>query len=104
MEEEDDGKINPEKAKKWVSGKTEWSYSHKDVILYNLGVGSGPAKDTCELRYIYENHEDFMVSLNLKNAIIYFSLKFLYPNTVRMDKVNNQKMFKKVLISLDDFL
>ena len=62
VEEEDDGKINPEKAKKWVSGKTEWSYSHKDVILYNLGVGSGPAKDICELRYIYENHEDFMVS------------------------------------------
>ena len=63
VEEEDDGKINPEKAKKWVSGKTEWEYSHKDVILYNLGVGSGPMKDTCELRYIYENHEDFMVSL-----------------------------------------
>ena len=40
------------------------------MILYNLGVGSGPAKDTCELRYIYENHEDFMVSKNLKDALI----------------------------------
>ena len=61
-EEENDADIVPSKAKAWVSQPRDFTYTHKDVILYNLGIGAGPQKDPCELRYIYENHEDFMVS------------------------------------------
>lgn len=57
---DDDADIVPSKAKAWVSQPRDFSYSHKDVILYNLGIGAGPQKEPCELRYIYENHEDFM--------------------------------------------
>ncbi|KAI0368737.1 multifunctional beta-oxidation protein [Pilatotrama ljubarskyi] len=42
-------------AKKEVPEPTEYSYTERDVILYNLGVG---ATET-ELQWTYENHEDF---------------------------------------------
>ena len=61
--EDEDADIIPAKAKAHVSAPTVWEYTHKDVILYGLGVGAGPAKEPCELKYIYENHEDFMVSI-----------------------------------------
>ena len=40
-------------------------YTHNDTILYALGVGAGTNKEPCELKYIYENHEDFMVRIRL---------------------------------------
>jgi len=54
-----DADIQPNKAKAWTSDIVNWEYTHKDVILYNLGVGAGPMKDNCELRFIYENHDEF---------------------------------------------
>src|SRR6478735_1208089 len=37
--------------------KGEISWTHKDVILYHLGVGAGtPATDADELRYTYEKN------------------------------------------------
>ncbi|OJT15201.1 Peroxisomal hydratase-dehydrogenase-epimerase [Trametes pubescens] len=42
-------------AKKDVDEPTEYSYTERDVVLYNLGVG---ARET-ELQWTYENHEDF---------------------------------------------
>jgi len=57
---EDEGGINPKLAQAWKSEPSELEYSHKDTILYALGVGAGPNKEPCELKYIYENHEDFM--------------------------------------------
>ncbi|EIW57317.1 multifunctional beta-oxidation protein [Trametes versicolor FP-101664 SS1] len=42
-------------AKKDVDAPTEYSYTERDVVLYNLGVG---ARET-ELQWTYENHEDF---------------------------------------------
>jgi len=59
-DDEDEGGINPAKAQKWVSEPSEYEYTHNDTILYNLGIGAGPNKEPCELKYIYENHEDFM--------------------------------------------
>lgn len=56
------GGINPALAQKWRSEPSELEYTHKDTILYALGVGAGTGKEPCELKYIYENHEDFMVS------------------------------------------
>ena len=58
------GGINPAKAQAWRSEESVLEYTSKDTILYALGIGAGPNKDPCELKYIYENHEDFMVSLN----------------------------------------
>ena len=59
------GGINPAKAQAWRSEESVLEYTSKDTILYALGIGAGPNKDPCELKYIYENHEDFMVSLNM---------------------------------------
>ena len=56
-----EGGINPALAQKWRSEPSELEYTHKDTILYALGIGAGPNKEPCELKYIYENHEDFMV-------------------------------------------
>ena len=42
-------------AKKEVSEPTEFSYTERDVILYNLGIGATEQ----ELQWTYENHEDF---------------------------------------------
>ncbi|KAI0768061.1 multifunctional beta-oxidation protein [Trametes elegans] len=42
-------------AKKEVSEPVEYSYTERDVILYNLGVGATEQ----ELQWTYENHEDF---------------------------------------------
>lgn len=38
-----------------MDAPTEYSYTERDVVLYNLGVG---ARET-ELQWTYENHEDF---------------------------------------------
>ncbi|KAI1816499.1 hypothetical protein GGS20DRAFT_224889 [Poronia punctata] len=46
-----------EKAKKAKSEGTEFSYTDRDSMLYNLGIG---AKRT-ELPYVFEGHEDFQV-------------------------------------------
>ena len=59
------GGINPAKAQAWRSEESILEYTSKDTILYALGIGAGPNKDPCELKYIYENHEDFMVSLKV---------------------------------------
>lgn len=42
-------------AKKDVDAPSEYSYTERDVVLYNLGVG---ARET-ELQWTYENHEAF---------------------------------------------
>ena len=42
-------------AKKEIPEPTEFSYTERDVILYNLGVGATEQ----ELQWTYENHEDF---------------------------------------------
>ncbi|OSD06328.1 multifunctional beta-oxidation protein [Trametes coccinea BRFM310] len=42
-------------AKKEAPEQTEFSYTERDVILYNLGVGATEQ----ELQWTYENHEDF---------------------------------------------
>ncbi|KAI1179422.1 hypothetical protein F4777DRAFT_534230 [Nemania sp. FL0916] len=46
-----------EKAKKAKSEATEFSYTDRDVMLYNLGIG---AKRT-NLPYVFEGHDDFQV-------------------------------------------
>ncbi|KAI0553342.1 hypothetical protein F4679DRAFT_530866 [Xylaria curta] len=46
-----------EKAKKAKSEPTEFSYTERDVTLYNLGIG---AKRT-DLPYVFEGNEDFQV-------------------------------------------
>ena len=38
--------------------ENEWTYSERDVILYNLGVGA----KADELKWTYENADDFAVS------------------------------------------
>ena len=66
LEEDEDGPdIQPAVAKSWKSEPTVFEYTQKDVILYNLGIGAGPMKEPCELKYIYENHEDFMVKYSI---------------------------------------
>ncbi|VDB89806.1 unnamed protein product [Peniophora sp. CBMAI 1063] len=42
-------------AKKEVPEPTEFSYTERDVILYNLGIGATEK----ELQWTFENHEDF---------------------------------------------
>ncbi|EJF64655.1 multifunctional beta-oxidation protein [Dichomitus squalens LYAD-421 SS1] len=42
-------------AKKEVPEPVEYSYTERDVILYNLGIGATEQ----ELQWTYENHEDF---------------------------------------------
>lgn len=46
-----------QRAMKAVSRGTEFRYTERDVMLYNLGLGS---KRT-DLRYIFEGHDDFQV-------------------------------------------
>ncbi|KAH8884784.1 NAD(P)-binding protein [Thozetella sp. PMI_491] len=46
-----------EKAKSTVGPDTEFKYTERDVMLYNLGVG---AKRN-DLRYVFEGNEDFQV-------------------------------------------
>jgi 3-hydroxyacyl-CoA dehydrogenase/3a,7a,12a-trihydroxy-5b-cholest-24-enoyl-CoA hydratase len=38
-----------------------FSYSHRDVILYALGVGVSAKEDYSHLKFLYEGHEDFSV-------------------------------------------
>merc|ERR1711962_90190 len=59
-DDDDDADIKPALAKAWRSEESILEYTHRDIILYNLGIGAGPTKEPCELKYIYENHEDFM--------------------------------------------
>ena len=42
-------------AKKEVQEPVEYSYTERDVILYNLGIGATEQ----ELQWTFENHEDF---------------------------------------------
>ncbi|KAL5526934.1 hypothetical protein ACEPAF_8661 [Sanghuangporus sanghuang] len=42
-------------AKKEVPEPTEYEYSERDVILYNLGIGA----EATELQWVYENHDAF---------------------------------------------
>ncbi|KAL1918369.1 uncharacterized protein VTP21DRAFT_3029 [Calcarisporiella thermophila] len=49
--------IDVEKAKQLDLGQDEFPYNHKDIILYNLGLG---AKRN-ELDLVYENDENFQV-------------------------------------------
>ena len=42
-------------AKKEVQEPVEFSYTERDVILYNLGIGATEQ----ELQWTYENHEEF---------------------------------------------
>lgn len=44
-------------AKKEVPEPTEFEYTERDVILYNLGVGA----EATELQWTFENHESFSV-------------------------------------------
>lgn len=45
------------KAQVTQSPETEFSYTERDITLYNLGVGARSS----ELQYVYEGHEDFQV-------------------------------------------
>ena len=60
-EEDSNTDIDPEdpdfvvEAKREKSDPTEFSYTERDVILYNLGVGATES----ELQWTYEGHENF---------------------------------------------
>ena len=74
------GGINPAKAQAWRSEESILEYTSKDTILYALGIGAGPNKDPCELKYIYENHEDFMVSLEIIHNLVCFLYLTVAPS------------------------
>jgi multifunctional beta-oxidation protein len=70
-----------ETAKAAKAEGTPFEYTEKDVILYNLGVGS---KRT-DLPFVYENHENFQVIPTFGvippfNAVSPFSLNDIIPN------------------------
>lgn len=43
------------------SKEFSFSYTHRDVILYALGVGVSAKEDYSHLKFLYEGHEDFSV-------------------------------------------
>ncbi|KAF2790188.1 multifunctional beta-oxidation protein-like protein [Melanomma pulvis-pyrius CBS 109.77] len=70
-----------ESAKSAKAEGTPFDYTEKDVILYNLGVGS---KRT-DLPFVYENHDQFQVLPTFGvippfNAVSPFSLDDIVPN------------------------
>jgi len=72
---------NIEAAYKAKSEGTEFSYDFRDVILYNLGVGS---KRT-DLPYVFENDDDFQVLPTFGvippfNAVAPFNMANIVPN------------------------
>jgi len=56
-------KVNVELAKQHQFPSMEFSYTERDVILYALGIGAGAdvAADSSELRWVYENADNFQV-------------------------------------------
>lgn len=72
---------NIAEAKAAKSEGTVYEYTHRDVILYNLGLG---AKRT-DLPYVYENHDDFQVIPTFGvippfNATAPYGISDLVPN------------------------
>jgi len=64
---------NIEKAKKAEANGTEFKYEHKDIILYNLGIG---AKKT-DLSYVFEGDDNFQ-ALPTFGVIPFFSAETAY--------------------------
>lgn len=50
--------MDPSLATKHKGEPVEFSYDSRDAIIYALGIG---ATTTSDLKFIYENHEDFQV-------------------------------------------
>ena len=82
-------------AKRDIPGLVEYTYTERDVILYNLGIGA-TAK---ELRWTYENHEEF-AALPTFGVIPQFQASMGLP----LDWLPNYNPVSTSLVGMSSFL